>query len=217
MTLIPKPSKPPTKPETLRPLNLMSAEAKVIGITIRERLQPYAETYMQRIPQFAFLQGRNSLHCILRVHQHCREVRQRLAEYTSNLHNLRHSGKPSTACFGNPSKSDAILEVRGTALRKAMKQSLTKQASRTCLRIPPFQRSNLPVLVPLQPQTKYLGVIISYRNFEDATIKRNISRARLRFRQMRQVLTSRSTLGPGRRVILWRACLESIYLRHTSC
>ena len=95
------PSKPPTKPEALRPLNLMGAEAKAIAIVIRERLQPYAESYMERVPQFAFLQGRNSLHCILKVHQHCSTVRASLVPYTSNLHHLRQGLKSNkTDGFG---------------------------------------------------------------------------------------------------------------------
>ena len=350
MTWIPKPSKPPTKPESLRPLNLMGAEAKAIAIAIRERLQPYAEKYMEDIPQFAFLQGRNSLHCILRVHQHCREVRTGISAFTSNLHRLRNSRTPKkNECFGafqialdlskafdtlarhhiqtalkeagapgdlisitmrlltqtsyviqvgdcsdrvrttngirqgcplspllwtlatgsiwrqlsrrldpsvlrgltlfaddhhlsftfssvkefhrslqntgqflaalqdmglqvNPQKSVAVAEVRGVALRKALKQATVRTAQQSCLRIPMPSPVGPPVVIPLHPQAMYLGVIVSYRQFEDATVKRNISRAKQRYGQLRRVLTTRSVLHPVHRLRLWRACLESVFL-----
>ena len=65
------------------------------------------------------------------------------------------------------------------------------------------QTFDLPVL----HQTKYLGTLISYGSFEDATTKLRVSHARLAFTRLKKWLTARRGLAVKERMRLWSTCV----------
>ncbi|CAE7462527.1 jockey\pol [Symbiodinium natans] len=112
----------------------------------------------------------------------------------------------------NAQKSVALLEVRGRALRKAAKQCQGRSPTGPYLRIPnPNNPTGKVDCIPLHTTAVYLGVVISYKNFEDATVRRNIRKAQHRYHQLRKLLNGHHSLTQHTRLRLWRACLEPIF------
>ena len=334
---IPKPGKSPTRPEHLRPLALMTGEAKLIATLLKHKLQPYVTTFLLDTPQFAYTSNRNIYHSLAKVLGHCRFVREQTQAYTESIQR-RHDGTCKSAggsgfgalqlaldlskafeavpqplqavvlsllrstkyvvssgaaqqtlhtsngirqgCplspllwslasgwlwktlsqhmtaeglkgltlyaddhhFGltfhdtkglaaaikqagvllavlrdagldvNAQKSVALLEVRGRALRKAAKQCQGRSPTGPYLRIPnPNNPTGKVDCIPLHTTAVYLGVVISYKNFEDATVRRNIRKAQHRYHQLRKLLNGHHSLTQHTRLRLWRACLEPIF------
>ena len=355
---IPKPGKSPSRPENLRPLALMTTEAKLIATVLKQKLTPYVVKFLLDTPQFAYVPNRNIYHSISKVLAHCRQVRERLKAFTENLHR-RHSGVcptkqgenygalqitldlskafdslrwghvqralqaadvPQPLCAAvlsllshttyhlhsgeaitslritngirqgcplspllwslasgriwqilkqhmteqatqgitlyaddhhlgltfhdvptfkqaikqagillevldtaglsvNAQKSVALLEVRGKALKKAVKDYVAKTAQGRCFVLPhPYSPQLPPTRIPLQTTATYLGIVIAYHNFEDATLKRNIRKAQGRYQQLRKILNGHHNLTQTTRLRLWRACIEPIfyYALHTT-
>ena len=82
--LIPKPGKPPTSPSNLRPINLLPATPKKLARIAADRLKPFLEEAAFNMPQFAYLNKRQTLDSIDRVAAHCVNIRTKIAE---NRHN----------------------------------------------------------------------------------------------------------------------------------
>ena len=66
------------------------------------------------------------------------------------------------------------------------------------------------VLIPIQKETKYLGVIISYQNFEDASLKHRLSLMHVGFKRLQRWLTGKHGLSVAQRFQLWRTCIYPI-------
>ena len=80
LVLLPKQGKPPCSPGNLRPITLLPAVPKLLARIAAERLKPYLLQALQHAPQFAYLQGRQSLDAVDRVLTHCHEVRSALKQ-----------------------------------------------------------------------------------------------------------------------------------------
>ena len=99
VALIPKPSKPATSADSLRPISLLSPMAKVLAKLIAEAIRPTVLDAAQRIPQFAYLAGRQTCDAIDRAFGHCREIRERRQNATVTTRD-RRAGKVAQIISG---------------------------------------------------------------------------------------------------------------------
>ena len=76
LILIPKPFKPPNKPESLRPLALQEPLGKCLIGLLSQIAQHTVLPYMIPCPIWAYLPTRTTQHALLRVAGHCRAGRQ---------------------------------------------------------------------------------------------------------------------------------------------
>ena len=100
LVVIPKPGKPLRSPEQLRPINLLSLQAKTLGAMIAARLQPYAADFLQEIPQYAYLGGRSLGMALERLAGHCSMVRKLLQDQPQTLHARRAGRQAAKVCGG---------------------------------------------------------------------------------------------------------------------
>lgn len=108
----------------------------------------------------------------------------------------------------NPNKSVAILKLQGSMSRKVLSKYVSRTRTGSCLKIDlPTAQS---VIIPIHQQTKYLGIIISYDNFEDASLRHRLTLMRVGFQRMQRWLTGRHCLSIGRRLQLWQTCIYPI-------
>ena len=75
LSFIPKPSKPASKPENLRPLGIIRPDGKGIAAEARRRLDPLFKRAHFASPQFAYIPGRGIADAQLRVIGHAKRVR----------------------------------------------------------------------------------------------------------------------------------------------
>ncbi|CAL1159315.1 unnamed protein product, partial [Cladocopium goreaui] len=107
----------------------------------------------------------------------------------------------------NPTKCTALLTMGGTNHRK-LRASLTAWRDGKewlCL-----GTTADPMWIPIEPTAKYLGTIISYRNFEDATIRHRAQLARIAFGRLKRWLTGRRGLQQKQRLQLFTTCVYPV-------
>ncbi|CAE7360998.1 Pol [Symbiodinium sp. KB8] len=78
LILLPKPGKAMTSPSQLRPINLLTLQAKIIGSMVASRLQEYVLRFLWDVPQFAYVQSRSMGQALERVAGQCAEIRRLL-------------------------------------------------------------------------------------------------------------------------------------------
>ena len=79
VALIPKPGKPPHSPANLRPTSLLPAIPRLLARVAAQRLRPYLLQAIEHVPQFAYIQNRQTSDSLDRVISHCRQVRSVVA------------------------------------------------------------------------------------------------------------------------------------------
>ena len=84
IALIPKPGKPPTSPQNLRPISLLPAIPKLLARIAAQRLRPFLLEAVHHIPQFAYIAHRHTSDSIDRVMAHCQQIRTRVADNRFN-------------------------------------------------------------------------------------------------------------------------------------
>ena len=109
-------------------------------------------------------------------------------EYQKHVHNI---GKildilQDLGLRINVDKSHALIAIAGTNCRKFQKQVLHHRDASTWIHIP---RRHGFTAFRVEQSAVYLGVKLSYRNFEDLTLNMRISAGRTAFRRLRQWLT----------------------------
>lgn len=82
--LIPKPGKPRTKPQALRPICLQHPVCKIASNFVTSQLLQYSHDKLRYFPLHAHFPQRNTADCLLRVSQHYRQVRARCQEYSKD-------------------------------------------------------------------------------------------------------------------------------------
>ena len=75
LCLLSKPNKTPDHPSRLRPLALQSPVGKILNGLLSDRTRPYVAAALNSVPQFAYLAGRSTLDCHLRVFEHIKTAR----------------------------------------------------------------------------------------------------------------------------------------------
>ena len=104
VTLLPKPQKPPNCPANLRPICLLPAVSKLLARICAQRIRPLLETAMRQQPQYAHLEGRQSLDALDKVFSHCYRVRQAVS-------NTRPAPFAASACRRPPLKGGVQLSL----------------------------------------------------------------------------------------------------------
>ena len=61
--------------------------------------------------------------------------------------------------------------------------------------------------IPLTEEMQYLGVVLSYNNFELATAKRRVQQANITYAQLKPVLRTSGPLSQARRLSVYRTCV----------
>ncbi|CAE7507209.1 unnamed protein product [Symbiodinium sp. CCMP2592] len=97
---LPKPSKPPTSVDALRPIGLMPPFPKLVAGLLAARIQYHIAPLLDHLPQFAYSPGRSCVDAIRRVHQHFEEVEQIIQQNQSNRFTMRQGFTPSRCAGG---------------------------------------------------------------------------------------------------------------------
>ncbi|CAE7758405.1 unnamed protein product [Symbiodinium sp. CCMP2456] len=92
LVLIPKPGKSLTSVGQLRPICLLPPMAKTLATILANRMQPYLQSYLQEVAQYAYVPGRSLSQALERAISHCVEVRALLATQGTSLYERRGGG-----------------------------------------------------------------------------------------------------------------------------
>ena len=108
----------------------------------------------------------------------------------------------------SPSKSVAILHLRGKTAVQTLQTVLIENTNGKFLRI---DTPHLPVLqIPLQTSATYLGATMNYGNFADATLHLRIKAGQNSFRRLRRWLHHTSCLKLTQRYTLWQSTVVAV-------
>ncbi|CAE7448983.1 unnamed protein product [Symbiodinium natans] len=146
VALIPKPSKPATSADSLRPISLLSPMAKVLAKLVAEEIRPIVSNAATHIPQFAYLEGRQTCDAIDRAFGHCREIRERRQNATVTTRD-RRAGKTAQIVSGGVTLS--------LDLRKAS-DSIPWQCLQTCLEHFRIPASIIQLILYLHENATYI-------------------------------------------------------------
>ena len=109
----------------------------------------------------------------------------------------------------NPAKSSLLLGLRGPLADKWMKRHVMRdKAGERHLRYGPALCDRIPIV----PSFVYLGVVISYRNFEDLTIRHRLAIAAGHHARLRRILHAKKVLTSSERARLWTVLIQSAQL-----
>ena len=109
----------------------------------------------------------------------------------------------------NPTKSSLLLGLRGSLADKWLKRHvLRNKAGERHLRYGPALGDSIPIV----PSFVYLGVVISYSNFEDLTIRHRLAIAAGHHARLRRVLHAKRVLTSTERARLWTVLIQSAQL-----
>ncbi|CAE7391527.1 unnamed protein product [Symbiodinium sp. CCMP2592] len=109
----------------------------------------------------------------------------------------------------NPDKSTFIIGARGQQARKWVKRWVRKDSDgRKQFHFGGAKQDRVPVA----SQLTYLGVVLSYRNFELATANHRIGVAAGHRDRLRRILHARRVLSVGHRLRLWRIMVQTSQL-----
>ena len=125
-----------------------------------------------------------------------------LAEHLSNIGHILDIIREMGLVI-NTEKSSMIFAIAGTNCRKTQSAVQTQKAGKTCIQVPTEQGSDNFCLVS---QATYLGVIMSYRNYEDCTVQARLSTAKTSFTRLSRWLTGRD-MTLRRRLQIWHSCI----------
>eukprot|EP00439_Symbiodinium_sp_Y106_P073220 s127_g13.t1 len=95
----PKPAKPPSKPENLRPLGLITPPGKAIASWLRSRIEPRLVPLIRTLPQYAYSAKRSSLDALLRVNSHFWRVQGHVQGTLPAIYQ-RKAGVTNPQCYG---------------------------------------------------------------------------------------------------------------------
>ena len=105
-----------------------------------------------------------------------------------------------------PQKTKVVLALRGRQARLWIRRDTLDTPDGRVLLIP--TPNGKPHHLPIVSSIKYLGVVLSYGDFEGATLTHRLSCAEANRSRILRILHSRS-VSLRRRVQLWRACVFS--------
>ena len=109
----------------------------------------------------------------------------------------------------NPAKSVILLELKGTQSRAARHRFVHRESEQCSFKID--VPGSTSVRIPIHRSAKYLGVIMSYHNFEDDSLKHRISLMKIGFHRLQRWLTGKHGLSKGQRFRLWHTCIYPIF------
>ena len=92
VALIPKPNKPLTTLDALRPISLLPAFAKVLAQQLALKIRGNVEAAAATTRQYAYLQQRQTADALDRAFNHCRQVREDRKSTSLNLRRRKLGG-----------------------------------------------------------------------------------------------------------------------------
>ncbi|CAE7336692.1 unnamed protein product [Symbiodinium sp. CCMP2592] len=106
-------------------------------------------------------------------------------------------------------KSTMLIEIRGTAADVWLSKNIYKDdENNKHFRYDTFAKLSIPI----GTQFKYLGVILSYRNYELASVKHRVQQAAIHHSRLRRILQGRGGISRHQRLRLWRICIQTSQL-----
>ena len=109
----------------------------------------------------------------------------------------------------NPEQSSILLRFTGSQLAKWFKSRIKQVKGKQRLSLGTLFK---PVDVPMNQSLDYLGITLSYGNFEDLTLERRKQAARASVVRLSKFLFSRKGLTLKRRVRMYATCVRSSLL-----
>ena len=131
---LPKPNKPPCKPENLRPIGVLSVPAKILAGVVREEVSSTVQCKASNSPQFAYLKKRGTREAILHAVKHLEEA-SALAELGQRRRRLHGGRGPGVQVIGSIvlslDLSKAFDSVNRAGLMKALEDLGVDACTRT--------------------------------------------------------------------------------------
>ena len=123
LCLIPKPSKPMTAPEALRPISLIHPISKALSIILNNHIKPQLWQLVHDLPQMAYLEARSVQDTLDRASAHCARVRAVLRAQQQNIH-LRKQGHRPADCRGGVLLSIDLRQVFDVMPRSKLQEAM---------------------------------------------------------------------------------------------
>ena len=123
LCLIPKPHKPLTGPEALRPISLIHPVSKALSMILHDHIRPDLQQFVQDLPQMAYLEGRSVQDALDRAAAHCARVRAVLHTQRQNPH-LRRRGHKLDFCRGGVLLSVDLRQAFDVMPRDRLREAL---------------------------------------------------------------------------------------------
>ena len=120
---LPKPNKPPCKPEHLRPIGVLSVPAKILAGVVREEVSSTVQHMARNAPQYAYLKKRGTREAILQAVKHLEEARA-LAAVGQRRHRLQGSTSHRTPLLGSIVLSLDLSKAFDSVNRQGLMQAL---------------------------------------------------------------------------------------------
>ncbi|CAE7226408.1 unnamed protein product [Symbiodinium sp. CCMP2592] len=149
-------------------------------------------------PDIVFFADDKHLGWLLRKPQ---ELALALEQFGKFLSLLRSFGLQA-----NPTKSKAILSMRGSMSQSLRRLWVSLYRGESWLRIPVGLSNEY---IPLVQQIDYLGIVLSYGRFEDLSWKRRFGVSQASYERLRKILLGHHVLSLKHRIQLWRAVVLS--------
>ncbi|CAE7350820.1 MCAT [Symbiodinium microadriaticum] len=105
----------------------------------------------------------------------------------------------------NQDKTKAILALTGALRSKLSKHYIRKAGEGRHLLLSPGDPRQW---LPLEEQAEYLGIIVSYQNFEAQSVRHRVAKANSRRWVLAPILHSRR-LSPKYKLNIWRSCVQT--------
>ena len=109
----------------------------------------------------------------------------------------------------NPDKSTLIIKLGGTHGARWLKQHVHVHNGKRMFML---QHGTSYVSVPISKQSKYLGIMVSYQNFEQASLQHRLKAAGLARQRLAKVLHCSKYLSLRQRLQIYTACVRSTFL-----
>ena len=123
LCLIPKPHKPLTGPEALRPISLIHPVSKALSMILHDHIRPDLQQFVEDLPQMAYLEGRSVQDALDRAAAHCARVRAVLHTQRQNPH-LRRRGHKLDFCRGGVLLSVDLRQAFDVMPRDRLREAL---------------------------------------------------------------------------------------------
>ena len=108
----------------------------------------------------------------------------------------------------NEAMSQLLLDIRGSE-GKAWVTAHTRRTTKGEFLVIPGDHSEGPLWLPRTRRIKYLGIVLSFRRFEDQTLQWRLQCAETQRMRLIRVLHGQHWLQQVHRLSLWRACVFS--------
>ena len=141
ITLLAKPGKRSKRPESLRPIALQCVGGKTVLRTICQSIKPAVNRYLQNIPQYAYMAGRDGVMALLRAFDHCGRVKELLQSQVRTVHTMR-AGCQQVDLVGGLALSIDLSQAFDKVPRELMLRALAAAGvpSSTCYLIHEWHR-----------------------------------------------------------------------------